>query len=83
MVAYLRASTKEKTYFDYLWEVREAEKEEVMETSHSQMADNPTKLKVISFFHLQKLKGTQPKDPCYMGGTPERSWCLQRRGCQE
>ena len=31
-----------------------------MEPSHSQMADNPTKPKVMSFFPLQKLKGTQP-----------------------
>ena len=28
MVAYLKASTNEKTYSDYLWPVREAEKEE-------------------------------------------------------
>ena len=28
MVAYLKASTYEKTYSDYLWAVREAEKEE-------------------------------------------------------
>ena len=40
--------------------MREAEKEEVMESSHNQMADNPTKPKVMSFFPLQKLKGTQP-----------------------
>ena len=40
MVAYLKASTNEKTYCNYLWAVREAEKEEVMETSHSQMAHN-------------------------------------------
>ena len=31
-----------------------------MGPSHSQTADKPSKPKVISFFHLQKLKGTQP-----------------------
>ena len=60
MVAYLKASTNEKMYLDYLWAAREAEKEEAMEPSRSQMADNPTKPKVTSFFPLPKLKGTQP-----------------------
>ena len=59
MVAYLKASTNKKTYSNYLQAAREAEKEEVMESSHSQMADNPTKLKATSFLPLQKLKGTQ------------------------
>ena len=36
------------------------EKEEAVEPSHSQTADNPTKPNVMSFFPLQKLKGTQP-----------------------
>ena len=31
-----------------------------MEPSHNQMTDNPTKPKTMSFFPLQKLKGTQP-----------------------
>ena len=31
-----------------------------MEPPHSQMANNPTKPMVMSFFPLQKLKGTQP-----------------------
>ena len=31
-----------------------------MEPSQSQMTDNPTKPKVMSFFPLQKLKGAQP-----------------------
>ena len=35
MVAYLKASTNEKTYSDYLWAVRETEKEEVREPSCS------------------------------------------------
>ena len=40
MVAYLKANTNENMYLDYLQAVREAEKEEVMESSHSQTADN-------------------------------------------
>ena len=60
MVAYLKASANKKTYSDYLWAAREAEKEEVMEPSCSQTADKPSKPKVMSFFPLQKLKGTQP-----------------------
>ena len=60
MVAYLKASTYKKTYSDYLWAARGAEKEEVMEPSHSQTANNTSKPKAMSFFPLQKLKGTQP-----------------------
>ena len=50
MVAYLKTSTNQKAYFDYLQAVREAEKEEVMELSCSQMTDNPTKPEAMSFF---------------------------------
>ena len=39
MVDYLKASTNEKTYLDYLWAAREAEKEVAMEPSCSKMAD--------------------------------------------
>ena len=46
------ASTNEKKYSSYLQAAREAEKEEVMEPSCSQMADNPTKPKVMSIFPL-------------------------------
>ena len=60
MVAYLKASTNEMTYSDYLWAVREAEKEEAMDPSHSQTAASTSKPKAMSFFSLQKLKGTQP-----------------------
>ena len=60
MVTYLKASTNEKMYSDYLRVVREAEKEEVIEPSCSQMADSTSKPKMMSFFSLQKLKGTQP-----------------------
>ena len=63
MVAYLKASPYEKTYSDYLWAVRDAEKEESMELSknpHSQVIDNTTKPKTASFFPLWKVKGNQP-----------------------
>ena len=60
MVAYLKASAKEKIYSNYLWAAREAEKEEAMEPSHSQTTNKPSKPKTTSFFPLQKLKGTQP-----------------------
>ena len=60
MVAYLKASTNKKTFLDYLQAAREAEKEEVMEPSCSQTANNTSKPKVMSFFPLWKLKGTQP-----------------------
>ena len=43
MVAYLKASTNEKTYSDYLRAVREAEKEEAMEPSRSQTVDSTSK----------------------------------------
>ena len=52
MVAYLKASANEKTYSDYLWAVRKAEKEGVMEPSHSQTADSTGKPQVMSFFPL-------------------------------
>ena len=60
MVAYLKASTNEKTYSDYLWAAREAEKEEAMDPSHSKTSHSTSKPKATSFFPLQKLKGTQP-----------------------
>ena len=50
MVAYLKASAHEKTYSDYLRSAREAEKEEVMEPSHNQMTNKPSKPKATSFF---------------------------------
>ena len=59
MVAYLKGSTNEKTYSDYLWAGREAEKEEAMDLSHSQIADSTSMSKAMSFFPLWKLKGTQ------------------------
>ena len=60
MVAYLKTSTNEKTYSDYLHAAQEAEKEEAMEPSHSQTIASTSKSKAMSFFPLQKLKGSQP-----------------------
>ena len=60
MVAYLKDSTNKKTYSYNLWAMREAEKEETIEPSHSQTVDNTSKPKARSFFTLKKLKGTQP-----------------------
>ena len=59
MAAYLKASANEKMYFDYLQTVRQAEKQEAMDPSHSQTADSTSKPMAVSFFPLQKLKGTQ------------------------
>ena len=64
MVAYLKASGNEKTYSDYLQAARKAEKEKVMEPSHSQTTNKPSKPKVMRFCPLQKLLVTQPtKNP--------------------
>ena len=52
MVAYLKASTNEKTYSDYLWVAREAEKEKALEPSCNQVADNQNKPKATSIFPL-------------------------------
>ena len=63
MVAYLKASPQEKTYSNYIWATREAEKEDSMELSQSpqsQATNNTAKPKATSFFPLQKLKGTHP-----------------------
>ena len=63
MVAYLKASPHKKTYSNYLWAVREVEKEESMELSQnpwSQAIDNTTEPKTTSLFPLWKLKGNQP-----------------------
>ena len=59
-MAYLKASTNEKTYSNYLQAAREVEKEEVMEPSHSQITKKTGKPKVMSIFPLQKVKSTQP-----------------------
>ena len=60
MAAYLKASTNKKMYSDYLHAVQETEKEEVMEPSCSQIAATTSKPRAMSFFTLQKFKGSQP-----------------------
>ena len=52
IVAYLKASTNEKTHSDYLRAVREAEKEDAMEPSCNQTVDITSKPKMMSFFPL-------------------------------
>ena len=59
MVAYLKPSGNEKTYSNYLLVAWEAEKE-VMEASHNPPMASTSKPKVMSFFPLWKLKGSQP-----------------------
>ena len=59
MVAYLKATTDEKTYSDHLQAVWETEKEEMMETSWSSATVCTSKLRATSFSPLQKLKGSQ------------------------
>ena len=61
MVAYLKASANEKTYSNYLKPEGSKGGHEGggNGTSHSQTADKPSKPKAMSFFPLQKLKGTQ------------------------
>ena len=59
LVAYLKATPNEKTYSDYFHAAWEAE-EETMKPSRGHTADSLAKLKVMSFFPLRKLKGTQP-----------------------
>ena len=54
MVAYLKASTNEKMYSDYLWAVREAEKEEAMEPSHNKTANSTGKPKLQWAFFLYR-----------------------------
>ena len=50
MVAYLKASSQEKTYSNYVWAVREAKKEGSMEPSPSHTINNTAKPKSSSFF---------------------------------
>ena len=59
-MAYLKAKGSEKKYSDYLWVAWEAKKEEVMEPFHNPPASSVSKPRVMSFFSLQKLKGSQP-----------------------
>ena len=50
MVAYLKASSNEKTYSNYLQVVQEVEKEEAMEPSNNQHVASTNKPHVMSFF---------------------------------
>ena len=59
MVAYLKATANEQTYSDYLQMAWEAEKEEIVDTSHSLAMASTSKLIATSFFPLWKLKGSQ------------------------
>ena len=52
MVAYLKDTPNERTYFNYLHAAWGAEKQEVMEPSHGQTADSTDKPRVMSFFPL-------------------------------
>ena len=52
MVAYLKASTNENMYSDYLQAEREAENEEAMDPSHSQTTESTSKPMTMSFFPL-------------------------------
>ena len=63
MVAYLKVRPQVRTYLDYLRAAREAEKEDLIEssqTSRTQTTDSPSKPRMTSFFPLRKLKGSQP-----------------------
>ena len=60
MVAYLKPSGNEKIYSDYLRAAWEAEKEEAMEPSYNLPTASANKPWAMSFFPLQKLKGSQP-----------------------
>ena len=63
MVAYLKVGPQVRTYLDYLRAAREAEKEDLIEsswTSRTQTIDSPSKPRMTSFFPLKKLKGSQP-----------------------
>ena len=60
LVAHLKASGNERTYSDYLQAVWKVEKEEAMEPYCNQTVASTSMPKVMSFFPLWKLKGSQP-----------------------
>ena len=61
MVTYLKASTSEKMYSDYLQVAHKDEKEEAMEPSQHPPMASTSKPQVMGFFPLWKLKGiSQP-----------------------
>ena len=63
-------STSEKTYSDYLWAVREAKKEEAVDPSCSQAADNTSKPKRMSFFPYKSRKAPSMPGPLLC------EWCI-------
>ena len=67
MVAYVKASTSEKMYSDYLWAVREAEQEEAKEPSCSQTADNASKPKVMHISLNESWKALSLLGPLLFG----------------
>ena len=82
MVAYLKARSDERMYSDYLGVVWEAKKEKVMEASHNPPTASTSKPRMMIFFPLQKLKGSQPSmTPSHVGGTPGGRKHQQGRIC--
>ena len=76
MVAYLKVTTDEKTYSDYLWAVWEAEGEEAVGTSWSSATASTSKLRAISFFPLPKARGLSAgHNSLHVDGTPKREEC--------
>ena len=90
MVAYLKADPQEKSYSDYLWAAREAEKGDSMELSQSQqsqVAENTAKPRATSFFPLlcawhtwkrrvlRKMKRWRVKTPVILMGSWRSLWC--------
>ena len=67
IVVYLKASTNEKMYSVYLQVVREAEKEEAMEPSHSWAADSTSKPKLMSFSPYESWKAPSLLGPLLYG----------------
>ena len=63
MVAYLKEGPQVRMHLDYLRASRKAEKEDLIKlsrNSRSQLTDGPSKPRIMSFFPLRKLKGSQP-----------------------
>ena len=77
MVAHLKANGNEKTYSDCLQAVQEAKKEKVMEPSCNPPMASTSKPRVMNFFPLWKLKGSQP------AVTPAHGWAPGGRECQQ
>ena len=79
IVAYLKASPQEKTYSDYLQATREAKKEDSMEPSQCQTANNTARPKVTSFFPPLEALG----DPSLGWGPHCALGTFGGGGCQE